>query len=88
MSAFVQIQVQEKGIAVPRLAVLNASREAAVFIVREQHAYLQRVQVAGRESDTVLLASGVHSGDQVVLVGLASLHDGQQVQIRSVENRA
>ena len=88
MSAFIQIQLQQESIVVPRLAVLSSNREATVFIVREQHVYLQHVQVIGREHDVLLLASGVDPGDEVVLVGLDKLHEGQQVQIRSVENLA
>jgi len=88
MSAFVQIQLQQESIVVPRLAVLNSNREATVFVVREQHVYLQRVLVMGRENDVLLLSSGVDPGDEVVLVGLDKLHEGQQVQIRSVENLA
>ncbi|GAC1389798.1 MAG: efflux RND transporter periplasmic adaptor subunit [Ktedonobacteraceae bacterium] len=87
MSAFVRIQENSIASVVPRLAVLNTDRESAVFVVRHQHAYLQRVHLAGRSASTMYVDSGITTGDQVVLVGLDSIQDGQQVRVRAVERK-
>jgi len=85
MSAFVTIQEPVHALVVPRLAVLNPDLESAVFIVRNQHAYLQHVQVLGYAGDSIIIGTGLTAGDMIVLVGLDSLRDGQEVHVTSVE---
>ena len=86
MSAFVRIQENGTASVVPRLAVLNTDRESAVFVVRHDHAYLQQVHLTGRSDDAMYIDTGVVPGDQVVLVGLATLQNGQQVHVHAVED--
>jgi len=86
MSAFVHIQTAGKAaLAVPRLAVLDAEGNASVFVVRDQHAHQQHVQVTGRSEDTVFIGGGLAAGDNVVLVGLDTLQDGQLVRVNHTE---
>jgi len=85
MSAFVRIQTPERAIVVPRLAVLDPSYDPVTFIVRDQFAYLQPVQVTTLVDDRFLIHSGLTVGDKVVLVGLNNLHTGQRVHVSSVE---
>ena len=85
MSAFVSIQKSVHALVVPRLAVLNPGLESVVFIVRKQHAYLQHVQVLGYAGDSILIGTGLSAGDMIVLVGLNSLRNGQEVHVTSVE---
>ena len=85
MSAFVRIQQNLTAIAVPRLAVLNPDREASVFVVRQQHAFLQHVSVVGRSIHELFISSGLSKGDLVVLVGADGLQDGQTVRVQKVE---
>jgi len=85
MSAFVTIQEPVHALVVPRLAVLNPDLESAVFIVRNQHAYLQHVQVSGHAGDFIIIGTGLSAGDMIVLVGLDSLRDGQEVHVTSIE---
>ncbi len=85
MSAFVSIQSSGQALVVPRLAVLNPDTESIVFIVRNQYAYMQHVHVAGRSVNSIYIDSGIKSGDQIVLVGLDSLQNGQKVHITHVE---
>jgi multidrug efflux pump subunit AcrA (membrane-fusion protein) len=85
MSTFVSIQESVHALVVPRLAVLNPDLESAVFIVRKQHAYLQHVQVLGYSGDSIFIGTGLSAGDMIVLVGLNSLRDGQEVHVTSVE---
>ncbi len=86
MSIFVQIQETVKALVVPRLAVLNPDQGATVFVVRQQHAHIQPVQVSGYAADSILISSGLNVNDLVVLVGLASLSDGQTVHVASIES--
>jgi RND family efflux transporter MFP subunit len=85
MSAFVHIQTAGKALAVPRLAVLDAEGNASVFVVRDQRAYLQHVQVTGRSEEAVYIRRGLAAGDNVVLVGLDTLRDGQLVRVDHTE---
>ena len=85
MSAFVSIQKSVHALVVPRLAVLNPGLESVVFIVRNKHAYLQHVQVLGYAGDSILIGTGLSAGDRIVLVGLNSLRNGQEVHVTSVE---
>ncbi len=85
MSAFVRIHTSNQGFVVPRLAVLDPDMGAEVFVVRNQHAYLQHVEVVGRSGDTILINKGLSPGDKLALVGIDVLRDGQAVSVRSTE---
>ena len=85
MSAFVHLQSVRKALVVPRLAVLNAESNAAVFVVQNLYAHLQRVQVVGRTVDTIFIGQGLKAGDKVVLVGNDGLQDNQRVRVSSIE---
>jgi RND family efflux transporter MFP subunit len=88
MSAFVSLQNSKRAFVVPRLAVLNPDHGSEVFVVRDDHVYLQHVHMIGRSTTTVFIGSGLSSGDKIVLVGLDSLQNGQQVHVTDVESRA
>ncbi len=87
MSAFVRIQQKLAALVVPRLAVLNPDREAIVFIVRKQHAYVQHVVAIGRSVDDIFVIAGLKLHDLVVLVGSYGLQDGQAVKVLNVETQ-
>jgi hypothetical protein len=85
MSAFVRIQTPERAVVVPRLAVLNPSLGPITFVIRNQFAYLQPVQIDALVGDQIFIHAGLKVGDQVVLVGQDTLHNDQRVHVRSVE---
>jgi RND family efflux transporter MFP subunit len=85
MSAFVRIQATGQALVVPRLAILNPSEEPVTFVVHNQYAYLQPVQIAALIGDRILVREGLKTGDRVVLVGQSTLHNGQRVHVRSTE---
>jgi multidrug efflux system membrane fusion protein len=85
MSAFVRIQIPERALVVPRLAILNPSHGPITFVVRKQFAYLQPVQIASFIGDQILIHTGLKVGDQVVLVGQNTLRNDQYVHVRSLE---
>ncbi|HLZ59815.1 MAG TPA: efflux RND transporter periplasmic adaptor subunit [Ktedonosporobacter sp.] len=86
MSAFVRIETPARSLTVPRLAVISPEGDAAVFVVRNQIAHLQNVKVVGRSVDTIYIGEGLSMGDQVVLVGLDGLRDGQRVHVTHIEH--
>jgi multidrug efflux pump subunit AcrA (membrane-fusion protein) len=86
MSAFVRIQGQQVAFVVPRMAVLNPDRESAVFIVRNNHVYMQPVHVAGNAPNFFFIDNGLSASDTIVLLPLNKLHDGQAVYLTSVQH--
>ncbi|RAQ96158.1 efflux RND transporter periplasmic adaptor subunit [Thermogemmatispora tikiterensis] len=85
MSVFVRIAVKGSMLGLPRLAVLDLDLVPAVFVVQRQRAYLRSVHVIARSSARVFIDVGLHSGDLVVLVGLADLRNGQEVRVVRIE---
>jgi RND family efflux transporter MFP subunit len=86
MSAFVTIQSTKTALVVPRLAVLDQDSNPQVFVVgADGHAHLQSVHVAGRTADSIYVDSGLANNQQVVIVGLDTLLDNQQIHVTSVE---
>ncbi len=88
MSAFAHIQTPGEALAVPRLAVFNLDYAPAVFVVRNQRAHLQPVHVVGRSVETIFINGGLTPGDQIVLVGVDSVQDGQMVHVTRIEGQA
>lgn len=86
MSTFVSIHSALRALVVPRMAVLNPNQDSIVFIVRQQHVYIQHVQVSGYTGDSVIIGSGLSANELIVMVGLDSLQDGQLVHIIGYEN--
>jgi len=86
MSIFVSIQNAIKALVVPRLAVLNPDQDSIVFVVRQQHVYIQHVQVSGYTGDSAIIAGGLNANDAIVLVGFDSLQDGELVHITGTES--
>lgn len=87
MSAFVHIQSTTDAFALPRLAVLNVDSNPQVFVVDDsQRARLRSVHVIGRTPDLVYVDHGLATDDQVVLVGINNILDGQSVHVTQVTN--
>jgi RND family efflux transporter MFP subunit len=86
MSAFVNIQSTASSLAVPRLAVLNQDSNPQVFVVgSDGRAHLTSVHVVGRSADFIYVDSGLTAGQEVVVQGLDTLLDNQQIKVDSVE---
>ena len=81
MSAFVRIQGQTSAYVVPRLAVLNPDRESAIFEIRNNHAYITNVHIIGRSDNSIYVDSGLSTNDQIVLLPLNRMREGQYVSI-------
>ena len=85
MSTFVRILYPVHALIVPRLAVINPGSRPTVFVVRNQIAYLQYVQVQGYVGDTIIIGTGLAANDNVILVGKDQLQNGQSVHVVSTE---
>jgi RND family efflux transporter MFP subunit len=86
MSAFVRIQSQTNAFVVPRLAVLNPDRESAVFVIRNNHAYITHVHVIGHSDNSIYIDAGLSPNDKIVLIPLNHMHEGQYVNIVHLEH--
>ncbi len=86
MSAFVRIQnAPGRAVVIPRMALMNPHLDSTVFLVRNQHAYLEHVHVLGRSINNVYVDQGLAQGDTVVLTGTYQLKDGQAVRVIKTE---
>ncbi len=85
MSTFVRVQGQQMVFVVPRLAVLNPDTESTVFQVHNGHAYMHQVHVVGSAPNVFYIDSGLSPNDQIVVLPLNRLHQGQAIKINTVE---
>ncbi|WP_052887761.1 efflux RND transporter periplasmic adaptor subunit [Thermogemmatispora carboxidivorans] len=85
MNVFVRLAVKGRALGLPRLAVLDLDLAPAVFVVKQQHAYLRSVHVIARSFTQIFIDLGLRRGELVVLVGLADLRDGQEVRVVGIE---
>jgi hypothetical protein len=67
---------------VPAGAVLLRGQMEIVFVVGDGHAQLRLVKTGKRFGDEVELISGVSAGEKVAVEGVASLVDGQRVEVK------
>jgi RND family efflux transporter MFP subunit len=84
MSAFVRLQAQQNAYVVPRLAVLNPDRDSSVFVISHGQARTQRVHIVGQTQNSYFIDSGLNPGQQIVVLPLDKLHDGQKVNVTSI----
>ncbi|GCE16601.1 efflux RND transporter periplasmic adaptor subunit [Dictyobacter kobayashii] len=85
MSAYVRLQGQQNAFVVPRISVLNPDHESSVYVIQNNHAYLKQVHVAGSAPDVFYVDSGLSTNDQIVVLPLNRLHQGQTVTVNAVE---
>ncbi|MDR2963416.1 MAG: efflux RND transporter periplasmic adaptor subunit [Bacteroidales bacterium] len=83
--SFVTIQVilgqSEQWLMIPRSAIVNSVKDAAVYVIRGGTAHLAPI-VVGQNYDTfVEVLSGISAGDHVVTEGQINLFDGAEVTI-------
>jgi RND family efflux transporter MFP subunit len=70
-------------LVIPRIALIGSIKDARVFIIREQQAYLTSFVVGRQAAGLYEAASGIAEGDTVVISGQNNLVDGTRVQIVS-----
>jgi multidrug efflux system membrane fusion protein len=70
------------GMVIPAAALFEKDRKPAVWIVKaDQTVELRPIAVARYETDAVVVASGLKSGDRVVTAGTHKLLAGQKVRL-------
>jgi len=72
-------QPASRSIAVPKSAVRQENSRDVVWLVRDGQVERRAVSVAARQGDEVTLASGLNSGDKVVIESAGELADGMKV---------
>ncbi len=86
MSVFARLQEPLHTLAVPRLAVINPDQGPIVFVIKHGHVSLRRVQTGGYVGDLMVIEAGLSDGDEVVLTGVDTLHDGQAIEVSKVQS--
>lgn len=67
----------------PASALLEREGRSLVWVVDPQHAQvtLRDVQVLARQKGTIVIGEGLGRGERVVIAGVGSLREGQQVRV-------
>jgi membrane fusion protein (multidrug efflux system) len=86
MSVFARLQEPVHALVVPRMAVINPDQGAIVFVINHGHITLRHVQTGGYAGDLLVIEAGLSNGDEVVLTGIDTLHDGETVTVRKVQS--
>jgi RND family efflux transporter MFP subunit len=73
-------------IEIPASALAMSHGKPAVWIVAPQDktVHIRPVTVAKYTQNTIVVASGLHTGERVVTAGVQALHEGQKVKLLSV----
>lgn len=69
-------------VSVPRAAVRTDQGQAIVFVLVEDHVERRAVRLGDAKGDLVQVASGLTSGERVVIDGPPELADGRRVTVR------
>ena len=80
-SVYVEIDVHQEAIVVPRSALVLESIGDSLYVVEGEVARRREVQVGFTTADTVEILAGVEPGEKVVMVGQDALSDGTPVYI-------
>jgi len=78
--ARVRLGRSEQLVAVPETAVANLAGVIRVFVLEDGQARERKVHIVRKRGSDALLAGELKAGEQVILTGIARLHDGAPVQ--------
>ena len=82
---FARVDILKKEIpdalAIPLYASLSRSDDHVVYIVKDGHVQVRPVSLGIQEGWLVQAVSGLASGDEVIVVGQRSVHDGDAVNV-------
>jgi len=76
----VRLGRSEQLVAVPETAVANLAGVIRVFVLEDGQARERKVHIVRKRGSDALLAGELKAGEQVILTGIARLHDGAPVQ--------
>jgi HlyD family secretion protein len=83
----VVVTERPQALVIPKDALGDREGRDIVFVVRDGRAQLREVQVGLTDRARAEITSGLASGDQVVLIGMEGLQDGDPVQVREAGGR-
>jgi membrane fusion protein (multidrug efflux system) len=86
MSVFARLQEPLQALVVPRMAVINPDQGAIVFVINHGQITLRHVQTGGYAGDLMVIEAGLSNGDEVVLTGVDTLHDGETINVSKVQS--
>lgn len=69
----------QSGILIPAGAILGSDLSPQVYLVKDGKAALQNIQIEKRLQDQVLVRSGLHEGDVLIIGGLINVFVGANV---------
>jgi membrane fusion protein (multidrug efflux system) len=72
---------------IQQVCLVSAEPNPFVFVVSGGKAHRREVVTGIKEDDMVEIVSGLQTGETVVRVGQAKLHDGSSVEIKGGEAR-
>lgn len=87
-SVYLETEVHENALVIPRKALTIESIGDTVYVVGEGAAIRREVELGVREGDTVEIVKGVTDGERVVTVGQDGLSDGTPIQVLGAEGAA
>jgi len=81
--ANVTIGLPGKGsaLSIPREALLGSSKNAKVYVVKDNKAQIRDITVSGGNEKVLFVANGLAKGEQIVTAGQINLIDGMTVNI-------
>lgn len=72
---------QREALLLPREAIVGSIQNPSVYVVKDEKAYLQKVNVGTVTQDQVEILDGVKPGDKVVQSGQINLREGIKVSV-------
>lgn len=88
---FVRLSIErehiDQAVLMPRAALLNGSKETAVFAIVDGKAKRTRVELGGEQDGQVQVLNGLQPGMDVVVMGQAQLIDGDAVDVINASAR-
>lgn len=80
-SVFLETDIHQDALVIPKAALVLDSIGDTVFIAKEGRAARREVKLGFRESDAVEVLDGLHEGDRVIVLGQDGLSDGTPVAV-------
>ena len=75
------VSMEKNALVIPQLAVVAGVKGYSVFKVVSQRALTQEITLGSRFKDKVVVASGLHLGDKIIVAGQDKVQDGSLVNI-------
>jgi membrane fusion protein (multidrug efflux system) len=71
----------DSSLLIPYKAIIDQLGESFVFVVDNGHALQKKVTLGTKINDKIVIRSGLHAGDQVVINGVQKLRDSSAVAV-------